>query len=150
MASLERALTIATEAHTGATDKGGAPYILHPLRLMLQFPPGDAQLVALLHDVVEDSDWTLDALRNEGFSEEVISGVDGMTRRESESYEDFVLRCATNPLARQVKLADIEDNMDIRRLGELGQKDLERLRRYQRAHHLLSAAGNTRNPRMLD
>lgn len=142
MATLERALVIAAEAHQGTTDKGGAPYILHPLRLMQQMTTTDERIVALLHDVVEDSPWTLDALRAEGFFEEVVSAVDGLTRREGESYEDFIERGAANPLARRVKLADIEDNMDVRRLVEIGEKDLERLQRYQRARMaILEAMG---------
>lgn len=142
MATLERALVIAAEAHQGTTDKGGAPYILHPLRLMQQMTTTDERIVALLHDVVEDSPWTLDALRAEGFFEEVVSAVDGLTRREGESYEDFIERGAANPLARRVKLADIEDNMDVRRLVEIGEKDLERLQRYQGARKaILEAMG---------
>ncbi|MBL7645122.1 MAG: HD domain-containing protein [Candidatus Hydrogenedentes bacterium] len=140
MATLERALVIAAEAHQGATDKGGAPYILHPLRLMHQMTTVDERIVALLHDVVEDSPWTLDALRAEGFSEEVVSAVDSLTRREGETYEDFIKRGAVNPLACRVKLADIEDNMDVRRLGEIGEKDLERLQRYQRARSVILEA----------
>lgn len=139
MSTLERALVIAAEAHQGTTDKGGAPYILHPLRLMQQMTTTDERIVALLHDVVEDSPWTLDALRAEGFSEEIVAAVDGLTRREGETYEDFIARGASNPLARRVKLADIEDNMDLRRLGEIREKDLERLKRYQRARNAILA-----------
>jgi len=145
MATLERALVIAAEAHQGATDKGGAPYILHPLRLMHQMTTVDERIVALLHDVVEDSPWTLDALRAEGFSEEVVLAVDSLTRREGETYEDFIKRGAVNPLARRVKLADIEDNMDLRRLGEIGEKDLERLQRYQRARNVILEAMGERS-----
>ncbi len=142
MATLERALIIAAQAHEGTTDKGGAPYILHPLRLMHQMTTTEERIVALLHDVVEDSHWTLDDLRAEGFSEEIVAAVDGLTRREGETYDDFIARGASNPLARRVKLADIEDNMDVRRLGEIGEKDLERLQRYQRARKaILTAIG---------
>ncbi len=140
MATLERALVIAAEAHQGTTDKGGAPYILHPLRLMHQMTTSDERIVALLHDVVEDSPWTLDALRAEGFPEEIVSAVDGLTRREGETYDNFIGRGVTNPLARRVKLADIEDNMDVRRLGEFCEKDLERLQRYQGARKTILAA----------
>lgn len=140
MATLERALVIAAEAHQGALDKGGALYILHPLRLMHQMTTTDEQIVALLHDVVEDSLWTLDGLLAEGFSEAIVSAVDGLTRRDGETYDDFIKRGATNPLARRVKLADIEDNMDVRRLGEIGEKDLERLQRYQRAREVILEA----------
>ena len=140
MSTLERALVIAAEAHQGALDKGGKPYILHPLRLMHKMATFDEQIVAILHDVVEDSPWTLDALRAEGFSEAIVAAVNGLTRREGETYEDFIARGATNPLARRVKLADIEDNMDLRRLREIGEKDLERLQRYQRARKVILAA----------
>lgn len=140
MATLERALVIAAEAHQGTTDKGGAPYILHPLRLMHQMTTADEQIVALLHDVVEDSPWTLDALRAEGFSEEIVRAIDCLTRREGESYEGFIARGVSNPIARHVKLADIEDNMDLRRLGEIGMKELERLQRYQRARKVILEA----------
>jgi hypothetical protein len=102
--------------------------------------PGTPPTAALLDDVVEDSPWTFDALRAEGFSEEVVAAVDGLTRREGETYDDFIARGATNPLARRVKLADIEDNMDLRRLEEIGEKDLERLQRYQRARKVILAA----------
>lgn len=140
MANLERALIIAAQAHAGMKDKGGAPYILHPLRLALQFPPGDAQIVALLHDVVEDSDWTIEGLRGEGFSEAILDGVDCLTRREGETYAAFVDRCAAHPLACGVKLADIEDNLDVRRLGPLEARDLSRLQRYQRSRAVLRSA----------
>lgn len=140
MATIERALVIAAEAHQGVADKGGAPYILHPLRLMLQMKTTDERIVALLHDVVEDSPWTLDALRAEGFSEAVVSAIDGLTRREGETYEDFITRGVSNSLTRRVKLADIEDNMDLRRLAVIGEKDLERLQRYQRARQVILEA----------
>lgn len=140
MATLERALVIAAQAHQGALDKGGAPYILHPLRLMHQMTTTNERIVAILHDVVEDSPWSLDALRAEGFSEDVVSAVDGLTRREGETYDDFITRGSANPLARRVKLADIEDNMDLRRLREIGEKDLERLQRYQRARKAILVA----------
>ncbi len=87
--------------------------------------------------MVEDSPWTLDVLRAEGFSEEVVAAVDGLTRREGETYDDFIARGVSNLLARRVKLADIEDNMDLRRLGNIGEKDLERLQRYQRARRVI-------------
>ena len=93
----------------------------------------NAKIAAVLHDVVEDSAWTLDQLREEGFSEEVIHAVDALTHREGEEYMAYVARAAANPLARLVKLADLEDNMDIRRLPVLRDKDIERIRRYHAA-----------------
>jgi len=98
-------------------------------------------MAAVLHDVVEDTDWTLERLRREGFPEEVLEAVDCLTHRDGESYEEFVERVQTNPIARQVKIADLEDNMNIRRIGRLGAKDLERVGKYHRAWCVLTGAG---------
>lgn len=133
MATLERAVQIAAEAHAGQKDKSGAPYLLHPLRMMLRMHSDAAMMAAMLHDVVEDSDWTLDGLRAEGFSEEVIEAVDCLTHRTDENYEAFVRRAKGNAIARQVKLADLEDNMNLKRLSEVTSKDLARLEKYHRA-----------------
>lgn len=130
---IEKAIRIATEAHQGQRDKSGAPYILHPLRLMARMETPEAQMAAVLHDVVEDSAWTLEALRREGFPEEVVAAVEYLTRRTEETYEAFIERAAQHPLARQVKRADLEDNMDVRRLGRLTGKDFARLERYLHA-----------------
>ena len=135
---LERAITIATEAHCKQLDKAGAPYILHPLRVMSRFNSEAERIVAVLHDVVEDTDWTLERLSQEGFSAEVVQAVDCVTRREGESYDDFVKRSAANPLARRVKIADLEDNMDIRRLEAVIPKDAERLNKYLQAWKYLN------------
>ncbi len=133
MATLEKAILIAGHAHQGQKDKAGAPYILHPLRMMQQMETETEQVVAVLHDVVEDTTWTLEGLRGEGFSEEVIAAVDCLTRRTDESYEAFIERARDNPIARRVKLADLADNMDIRRIGTLTDKDMARLKRYHQA-----------------
>lgn len=135
--SLEKALELALEAHRGQTDKAGAPYILHPLRLMSRFQDETAQTVALLHDVVEDGNITLDALAAHGFSADVVHAVDCLTRRRGESYEDFIQRAGSDPLARRVKVADIEDNLSVLRLPSLGEKDLQRVAKYHRAWHAL-------------
>lgn len=134
---IEKALSIALEAHKGQTDKYGQPYVLHPLRLMHRFRDPELQTIAILHDVVEDSDWTLDQLRNEGFSDRIVGTVDALTRREEESYASLIDRAAGNPLATKVKLADLEDNMDIRRMKSIGDADLERLNRYRSAYEKL-------------
>jgi (p)ppGpp synthase/HD superfamily hydrolase len=133
MSDLERAIEIAASAHRGDVDKAGQPYILHPLSLMLQFHDLDAMMVAVLHDTVEDSALTLGDLDEEGFSGTVVAAVDALTRREDESYDDFISRLASDPLARRVKLADLEHNLDVRRIGSLQPSDLERLDRYHRA-----------------
>lgn len=138
MATLEEAIAIAAQAHRGQTDRAGAPYILHPLRMMLSLRTDDERMAAVLHDVVEDTDWTLDALRERGFSAVVVDAVDHLTRRAGESYEDFVRRAARHPVARRVKVADLEDNMDTRRLGTVTPGDGERLARYHRAWRFLT------------
>ncbi len=133
MPTIEDAIKLALEKHHGQVDKGGMPYIMHPLRVMCQLNGETEQIVGVLHDVVEDSDVTLDDLRHMGFSEEVIAAVGHLSRREDESYEQFIERIKPHPLAVRVKLADLRDNMDIRRAGTLDQKALERFQRYQKA-----------------
>src|SRR5690606_9860935 len=103
MSTLERALAIAAEAHAGQRDKGGAPYVLHPIRVMLRLDATPDRIAGVLHDVVEDSAWTLDSLRAEGFSEEVVRAIDHLTRREGEPYEAFVRRAGEDPIAARVK-----------------------------------------------
>jgi (p)ppGpp synthase/HD superfamily hydrolase len=110
--------------------------------MMLRMDSETAMMAAVLHDVVEDTDWTLERLREAGFAEEVVEAVDCLTHREGESYEEFVGRVRANPIARQVKVADLEDNMNIRRIGQLGAKDLERLEKYHRAWRVLTSEGN--------
>lgn len=131
--TLERAIEIAARTHAGQIDKGGAPYILHPLRVMLRVAPGAQQIVAVLHDVVEDSELTFEDLEREGFSSEVINGLRAVTKVEGESYEDFVARAAKDPVGKVVKLADLMENSDLSRIAEPSQKDLERMEKYGRA-----------------
>jgi hypothetical protein len=127
--NLEKAIAIAVEAHAGQADKAGQPYILHPLRVMMRCGSDDAKTVAVLHDVVEDTGMTLDALRQAGFSDAIVEAVDGMTKRQDESYEDFVRRAGSNPLSREVKIADISDNLNVARLPELNDEDLMRVKK---------------------
>ncbi len=133
--TLEDAIALALRVHRGAVDKGGAPYILHPLRLMVRMGDPDARVVAVLHDVVEDGDVTLDDLRAQGYSARVVAALDRLTRRRDppESYEAFIERVADDPLARAVKRADLEDNLDVRRLAAVGPDEAARLTRYLRA-----------------
>lgn len=140
-ATLEDAVAIAAAAHRGQTDKAGAPYLLHPLRMMLAVKSEAAMMAAVLHDVVEDTDWTIEGLRDEGVPEEVLAAVECLTRREGESYDDFIERVRANPVAREVKLADLEDNMNVRRISEVKPSDLERLGKYHRAWCALRAGG---------
>ncbi|MBK7179692.1 MAG: HD domain-containing protein [Chloroflexi bacterium] len=133
MSNLDTALAIAIQAHAGQVDKAGQPYILHPLRLMFQMATEEEMITAVLHDVVEDSDVTLDALRQAGFSEKVITAVAAVSRQDDETYEEFIRRLRPNALAAKVKLADLTDNMDIRRLKTITPKDLARIEKYHHA-----------------
>jgi hypothetical protein len=136
---LDKAIGIAVQAHLGQKDKYGNPYILHPLRMMLRFRSETEMMVAVLHDVVEDNpEWSFDRLHQEGFSEEIIEAVDHLTRRQEETYEEFSERAGKNALARKIKLADLEDNMDLKRIKNLTEKDMERLTRYHQAWLKLS------------
>lgn len=138
------AARIAATAHEGQTDKAGEAYILHPLRLMAKAETDDAKIVALLHDVVEDSKTTLEDLRNEGFPPEIVAAIDALTHRENEKYEDAITRALADPLAARVKKLDLEDNMTMMRLKELTDKDWERLKKYHVAYRRILDA--LRNP----
>jgi (p)ppGpp synthase/HD superfamily hydrolase len=133
MEPLEKAILIAVQAHAGAKDKAGAPYILHPLRVMLRMETEPERITAILHDVIEDSDWTLDGLRERGFSGEVVEAIDHLTHRPEESYEDYVERASKNRIALKVKIADLEDNLDLTRIKEPTEENIARLRKYERA-----------------
>ncbi len=134
---LQRALEIAMQAHEGQADKSGRPYIEHSLRVMAMGRCDEERIVGILHDVVEDSSWTLQMLKAEGFSDDILEAVDAVTRRPDETYERFIGRVARNPMAAAVKLNDLTDNMDIRRLPYLSDKDVKRLKRYLRAYKRL-------------
>lgn len=131
--NLETALLTALDAHSGQKDKAGQPYILHPLRVMLSLTGETERIVAILHDVVEDSDATLDNLQNQGFSEDVVDAVDALTHRDGESYESYIERLRTTPIARVVKIADLQDNLDESRLSDVRDADRERMTRYRDA-----------------
>jgi len=133
VSTLERAIALAADAHQGQKDKAGQPYILHPLRIMLRLSGEQERIAAVLHDVVEDTHWTLEQLRQEGFAEGVLEAVEALTRREGEDYFDFVRRAAENPIARVVKIADLEDNADPSRIADPSDRDLKRIARYHRA-----------------
>ena len=132
--NLERAIQIAVQAHAGTTDRGGKAYILHPISVMMRCETDEEKIVAILHDVVEDTDWTFDALREEGFSETIIEALKTVTKHsEDEDYDEFIRRSLKNETGRKVKIADLRENLDVTRIGELTEKDIERFNKYKRA-----------------
>ena len=144
MATLERAIQIAVEAHSGQTDKAGQPYILHPLRVMLSLKTEDQRIVGVLHDVVEDCEgWDFDALKAEGFKPRIIKALESVTKREGggEEYGDFVRRAMEDDIGRPVKRADLMDNMDIMRISDPTEDDFQRLAKYRRAIRILDGEG---------
>lgn len=137
---LGKAISIASKAHEDQRDKGGTPYILHPLRVMMRLRTTDEELmtIAVLHDVVEDSEYSIDDLRAEGFSERVLTALGLLSHDPKEPYEDYVKRIGTNRDATLVKLEDLRDNSDITRLKGLREKDFQRLEKYQRSYAYLT------------
>ena len=138
MSNLQRAIEIATLAHKGQFDKSGKDYIGHPLRVMEMGKTEEEKIIGVLHDVIEDTDWTFEALEKEGFSKEVMNALRCVTKlSENENYDDFIERVKKNPLAVAVKINDLSDNMDIRRLPYLSDKDVKRLKKYLKAYKKL-------------
>ncbi len=138
---LHRAIKIADKAHKGQTDKYHAPYIAHVMRVMEYGKTMDEKIVGVLHDVVEDHpvEFSLDYLRDQGFPEYIIFAISCLTKFDpDEEYDDFVRRTERSPLAVAVKLNDLRDNMDLRRVNrELSPKDLKRFNKYLKAYHYL-------------
>ena len=135
---LDRAKEIARAAHEGQVDKAGKPYIEHPMRVMNMGKSMEEKIAGILHDVVEDSEWTFEMLEKEGIPKDVMDALRCVTKlSEDEDYDHFIARVKTNPLAIKVKLNDLKDNMDITRLEEVTGKDLARLNKYIRAYRQL-------------
>jgi (p)ppGpp synthase/HD superfamily hydrolase len=130
---LNKAIKIATTAHDGQFDKAGAPYIFHPLRVMMAGKSDIERICGVLHDTIEDSDITLEFLQKEGFSEEVLAVLDCLTKRRGENYDDFISRILENKTACLVKLADLHDNMDLSRISDPTDEDKARIEKYSRA-----------------
>ncbi|HWW72943.1 MAG TPA: HD domain-containing protein [Duganella sp.] len=137
MATLERAIAIAAEAHAGQVDKAGQAYILHPLRVMLRMASEHERMAAVLHDVVEDTPVSLQQLAAEGFPPEVIGAVDALTKRAGESRVDAARRAADDAVAREVKLADNAENMDLTRIQHPTERDFARLEEYKAVREIL-------------
>ena len=142
MPTLEKAISLATEAHKGQTDKNGDPYILHPLRVMARVQSETEKIVAVLHDIVEDTDYTIENLRDNGYSKQVLEAIECLTKRDGEDYDEYLNRCKSNPIARKVKIADLEDNIDIKRLDILKEEDLKRHNKYLRAWQYMTKEEN--------
>ena len=137
--TLDRAISIAAQSFEGKFDRGGKPYILHCLYVMHRLRPDqELMTIAVLHDLVEDTDWTFEMLQDEGFSHRVITALDCLTHRDGEDYEDYIHRVATNQDARDVKLVDLKHNSDITRMKGLRDKDLVRIEKYHRAYAYLT------------
>ena len=133
--NLAKAIEIAASAHSTQKDKGGSPYILHPIRVMMSLNTEEEKIVGVLHDVVEDSeDWDFDRAREQGFAEDIISALKSVTKQsDAENYEAFIERAGRNQIGRNVKIADIKDNLDVTRIGPLKEKDLLRINKYKNA-----------------
>lgn len=131
------ALELAVEKHKNQTDKAGNPYILHPLHVMENVNSKEGKIVAILHDIIEDTDITEDYLFKIGLSKRIVDAVVALTRSKDMDYQEYIKNLSSNPLAKEVKLADLEHNMDLKRLPTLEEKDLERNRKYQIAYHYL-------------
>lgn len=134
---LKKAIEIATEAHKNQVDKYNAPYIMHVMRVMMRGRNENEKICGILHDVVEDTDFTFEGLQKEGFAEEIIAALRCLTKGENEPYEQYISRVKTNKLAIAVKLNDLEDNMDVRRMQKMEPKDIDRFNKYLKAYHEL-------------
>ena len=133
----KKALKISFNAHKNQVDKSGMPYVFHPFHLAEQMDDEYSVCVALLHDVVEDTDITIEELIIEGFPKEVINAIELMTHRDSVPYLDYVKIIKNNPIARKVKLADLMHNSDLSRLDKIDDKVLERVAKYKKAIGIL-------------
>lgn len=139
MSTLKRAIEIAFEAHKDQKDKNGEPYFGHVLRVMNMGKTENEKICGVLHDLVEDTEWTFEDLRREGFSETIVDALTCVTKiSEDEDYDEFTNRIAKNRLAVIVKINDLSDNMDVRRFVVIREKDIQRLNKYLRAYRRLT------------
>ncbi len=137
MSTLEKAIALAATQHAGQLDKGGQPYILHPLRLMLQFSNPTLQIIAVLHDILEDTATTAEDLKALGFSAEIIQSIQALTKQTGESRLEAAKRTTLNPLATQVKYVDVLDNMNLSRINNPTARDFARLEEYKEVLEIL-------------
>ncbi|WP_038343912.1 HD domain-containing protein [Acinetobacter sp. A47] len=139
MATLEQAIALAAERHTGQVDKANIPYILHLLRIMLQVQESDHKIVAVLHDILEDTATTIDELYAADFQPDIVKAIVALTKQKGASRVQAAQSTVLNPIARVVKLANLADNMDLSRIESPTAKDFERLQEYQQVRDILFA-----------
>jgi len=137
--NLAKAIQIASLAHENQVDKSNTPYILHPIRLMLKFTSIEEQIVAVLHDVIEDSDVTLMDLKNNGFSDDILTAIDLLTKKPGMEYQSYLENISRNLLAKKIKIEDIKDNLILTRLSSISEKDYERVQKYHQALQFLTS-----------
>lgn len=135
---LNLAIRIATDHHSQQIDKSGKPYILHPLWVMTNVDSLEEKIVAVLHDIVEDTDITIEDLIFSGFNEEIILAIDILTKKKNQKYDEYIELIGQNNLARKVKMADLTHNMDLTRLKEVTEKDKKRYVKYKNAYNYLT------------
>ena len=133
----KKAMKLCYEAHEGQVDKSGMPYVFHPFHVAEQMTDEATTIVALLHDVVKDTDYTLEDLAAEGFGKDILEAVALMTHDDDVPYLDYVAKLKDNPVARAVKLADLAHNSDLSRIGKVDEETRERLEKYKKAMALL-------------
>jgi (p)ppGpp synthase/HD superfamily hydrolase len=134
---IEKAVWIALHAHENQKDKAGNPYVMHPIRVAVKLQNDDEIAAAFLHDVLEDSDFTLDDLKKAGFNENVLKIVELMTKKDGDNYDDYIERIKEFAPAVRVKLADLEDNMNLMRIKNPELTDHERIEKYKKAYEFL-------------
>lgn len=141
----KKALEICYTAHRDQRDKSGLPYVFHPFHVAEQMIDETTTVVALLHDVVEDSEYTLTDLVDIGFSETTVEALELLTHSPHDSYMEYIKKLSINPIARKVKLADLAHNSDLTRLEEVTEKDLLRVEKYKKAIDFLNNIDDTEN-----
>ena len=135
----KKAMKLCFKAHKDQVDKSGMPYVFHPFHVAEQMTDEVTTIVALLHDVVEDTDYTLEDIAAEGFGKEILEAVALMTHEDDIPYLDYVAKLKENPIARAVKLADLAHNSDLSRIGEIDEETKQRLEKYKKARAILES-----------
>lgn len=135
----KKAMKLCFKAHKDQVDKSGMPYVFHPFHVAEQMTDEATTIVALLHDVVEDTDYTLEDIAAEGFGKDILEAVALMTHEDDVPYLDYVAKLKDNPIARAVKLADLAHNSDLSRIGEIDEETKRRLEKYKKAKDILES-----------